>query len=346
MDRRQAVKDFGEGDLIAYATLQGGLRHLETSFGYWSYHRAGGMDITLGGPICAPGDRAEMVRRFLGHSRRPILFYLREPLLEDLEGSGLRCAGLGTDRNADTAALLARPGKEVRSACRKAVRAGIALEEVSVGSLSPSLRQSVAAINRQYLAKAECTVEMRFLNAPFRLREDGMRRFFLLTYRGREQNGVFGFAAINPIFNKGAIGGYLLDVLRFEQTKVWGVWLSTVYTLAELLEKEGRSLSLGFCPLHQVRHPRIGGSRALRYQVDWMARHFSAAQYLRRLRELKAMIPGKDEQRYFASHTRLAPATLYALMEAMGMGFRYLFGPDLLRVVREGWRKDAALVKP
>ena len=95
MDRRQAVQEFGDGDLISYATLQDDLEHLETSFGYWSYFRAGGMDITLGGPVCAPGDRTEMIRRFLSLSRRPILFYVRQDLLGELEGTGLRCAGIG-----------------------------------------------------------------------------------------------------------------------------------------------------------------------------------------------------------------------------------------------------------
>ena len=67
------MRAFGGGDLIGVTTLQAGLKWFETSFGVWAYQHVGGVDITLGGPLCAPSDRGEMLRRFLARSPRPML---------------------------------------------------------------------------------------------------------------------------------------------------------------------------------------------------------------------------------------------------------------------------------
>ena len=66
--RFAALRALGNGDLVEYATLQAGLSYLETSFGYWAYRRIGGVDITLGGPVCAIG---VMSNRSRGWFRRP-----------------------------------------------------------------------------------------------------------------------------------------------------------------------------------------------------------------------------------------------------------------------------------
>jgi lysylphosphatidylglycerol synthetase-like protein (DUF2156 family) len=328
------VQRHGQGDLIACSTLQHGLDVFETSFGFWAHRRVLGMDITLGGPICAPDDRPEMIRRFLSRSRRPVLFYVREDLVRALDGSGLHCAGIGIDRHVDLDALLARPARPVQGAVKQARRAGVRVEPLDLATLDPATRRRLDEITARYLAGAEVNKEMTFLNRPMSLVPDGMRRVFALRAGGH--GGVFGYAVLNPIYAAGAVTAYLLDILRFEPTRVWGVWLSTVHALAGRLAAEGVGLSLGFCPLHRVRPAPANGSRALQGQIDWMVRYLSSAQYLRRLRELKDLVPGPEEPRYLASFSRVALAPLYAFLEAMGVGFGYLFGPDLVKVLRQG----------
>ena len=288
----------------------------------------GRVDAYLGGPICDPADRGVMVERMLRASRRPMVFYVRAPMAVTLAEAGLKTAGIGVDRVLDVDALLEAPPKPVRGARRKADKAGFSIEEVAFGDVD---RARLDAISRTYLANAEIEREIAFLNRPMSYADDGMRRLFVLRQRDR----VFGFAVLNAIFRDGRVESYLLDLLRLEPTKQWGVWLATVHALAARLRDEGLGLSVGFCPLHDLWHPP-GASRALRLQLDRMEAWLSSAQYLRRLYELKATLPGSWEPRSMAVCTRSAPRALYAFMEASGVGFDYLFGPDLLRVLGRG----------
>jgi lysylphosphatidylglycerol synthetase-like protein (DUF2156 family) len=335
------IRAYAGGDLIAASTLQPGLQWFETSFGAWAYADVHGFDVTLGGPLCDPADRPEMIRRFLARSRRPILFYLREDLLELLEPTHLRCAGIGVDRHVDIPALLADPHPTVRGALKKAQKAGFRLRPIELAQLDADDRARLEHITTRYLARAQVGVEMAFLNWPMSYQDAGLRRVYALEKFDREHQGMFGYAVLNPIFDRGQRVGHLLDILRFEPTKLWGVWLSTVYTLARELDgpdRHGEQLSLGFAPLHRVQAAPRAGSRTLQAQFDWMVRYLSTAQYLQRLRELKDAIPGAEEQRYVASYTRAAPTVLYAFLRAMNVRFGPMFGPRLLDVLGQGVR--------
>lgn len=339
----ELVRRFGAGDLIACSTLQDGLERFETSFGAIAYRRVGGMAVTLGGPLAAPGDRLAVLERFLARHARPVFFYLCADVVRLLDGSGLFGAGMGVDRDVDLRRFLDEPPeKPVRGALRKAERARFSLAEIGFEHLSPGLRAELDAINARYLAAAKCHVEMAFLNRPMSYRPDGLRRLFLLEKRDREGSGVFGFAVLNPIFDRGAVQGYLLDILRLRPTRRWGVWPATVHHLARRMRDEGLGLSVGFAPLQRVRHPAQCPSRLLRAQLDGFARLVASAPYLRRLRELKELVPGRDEPRYFASFSRSLPVNLRALTEAMGVGLRDLLGADILHVFGEGLRAAAS----
>jgi lysylphosphatidylglycerol synthetase-like protein (DUF2156 family) len=330
------VREFGGGDLIAASTLQTGLQWFETSFGGWAYAKVGDVDLTLGGPLCAPEDRPEMIRRFLGFSRRPILVYLREDLLALLEGSGLGCAGIGVDRQVDLEALLGDPHRSVRGARKQAARAGLRLRPLEI--LDPPTRRRLEAITARYLARASVKVEMAFLNWPMDYGAAGLRKIYALEKFDREHQGMFGYAVLNPIFDRGRRTGYLLDILRFEPTRLWGVWLATVHALAAALAGTGEQLSLGFAPLHRVRPAPRAASPVLQVQLDWMVRYLGTTPYLQRLGELKDAIPGPEEPRYIASYTPVAPVVVHAFLRAMKVRVSSLLGPGLLRVLGEGVR--------
>lgn len=332
--RVELVRRFGDGDLIACSTLQPDMRWFETSFGAIAYRSVFGLDVTLGGPLAAPTDRAAVIERFLATRRRALLCYVRADVMRLLDGSGLHGAGMGVDRHVDLPALLAAPDKAVRGAIKRAARAGVTVEPMDFAALDEATRARLAEINARYLARAECTVEMSFLNRPMSVEPDGLRRLFLVRERGR----LFGFVVLNPIFDRGAVTSWLLDILRFEPTKVWGLWLSTVHALAARVHREDAGLSVGFAPLHRIQRPPCNASRALGAQMDLMVRLLSSAQYVRRLRELKELVPGREEPRFFASPSRSALTSLFALMEVSGIGWRYLFGRDLVRVLARGVR--------
>ena len=333
----ELVRSFSEGDLIAYATLHSGLSHFDTSYGRWSYRRVGGIDVTLGGPLCAAQDRLDMARAFLAQSRKPLLCYLRRDFMSCVAASGLHATGIGVDRVVDVSQLLHSPAPEIASARKKALKAGLTLQPLDMQRITPTVREELTAIQADYLTRAQCTVEMSFINRPMDFANDGMRRFFTL----QTHEGLLGFGALNPVFRRGAVTHYLLDILRFRKTKLWGIWLTCVSLLAEQLHAEGVGLSLGFAPFHHIATPS-NHSRVATMQMKSLARWLGHAQYVQRLRELKALVPGTEEPRFLASHTRVALLNVLAIMEASGVEARRFFGPDLIRTLMRSLRAQAS----
>ncbi len=330
IDRAAAIRRFGR-DPIACSTLQHGLDYFDASFGYIAFRHVLGMDITLGPPICSPDDQAELIDRFVRSRKRPILCYVDASTLDDAQLSGrkLHAAGMGVDKDVDLATILAEPTTAVRSASRKAARVGFEVREIDLRALDPRFAGRVESITRTFVARSQVPVEMAFLNRPMSLHPDGMRRVFALLREGE----VFGYTVLNPWFRDGVPAGYLLDIVRFERTRIWGVYLATVRALAERLAHEGVELSLGFCPLWRVADPPCGGSSWLQAQMRWMERSLREVEYVKRLQGMKSLVPGPMRPRFFASFSRSALSAFVAVVGACGVGLRTIFGPDLLRAI-------------
>lgn len=335
--RIEIVRQHGH-DPISYSTLQPTMQYFDTSFGYIAYKRVWGMDITLGPPVCHTRDYREMIARFLSFSPRPIFCYVQQDFFESLGTSKLHCAGMGIDRYVNYAKLFSEPSKEVKGALKKADKSGFQLEAVNFQNLTQPMRKRLDEISTNFFRKARCAREMTFINRPMSFHDDGLRRTFLLTRQSHEHTDPFGYAVLNPVFNSGHIDGYLLDILRFEPTRQWGVWFSTVWHLARLLHKENKFLSLGYCPLHKLVPAPRQSSPWLEMQLGWMARYLASTQYIRRLHEMKSLIPGHDEPRFFASFSNSALVNFLALTHASGLTFSGMFSADLLRSVVAGLR--------
>lgn len=326
IDRAAVIRSHGR-DPIACSTLQRGLDYFDVSFGFIAYRRVLGMDITLGPPVCAANDRALLIERFVRTRKRPILCYVEEDVLAD--ASGLHCAGMGADKHVDLCALLEDPVAQVRSASRKARTAGFALRELDLAGIDAATMSRFADITRTFVARSQVPVEMAFLNRPMSLQPDGLRRVFALILRDEP----FGYTVLNPWFHDGSVAGYLLDIVRFEPTRIWAVYLATVVALAEQLAREGVALSLGFCPLWRVADPPREGSAWLQAQMRWMERSLSDVEYVKRLHGMKALVPGPVRPRFFASWSRSALSAFVALIGACGISWRTIVSPDLVRAI-------------
>lgn len=365
--RADLVRLHGE-DPIAFSTLQSGLRYCDASYGYIAYQRAWGIDITLGPPVAAPSDHATLIDRFLRTQRRPVFCYLRGDAAQQvLQVAALPprrrmyAAGMGVDRLLRTRDL-SSPGdslpKPLRGARKHARRAGFFLQAVDPQDLRAADLDRLAQITRAYLQKSQLPYEMRFLNRPFAPHEvqpaQARARTYLLTQRPRSDQPpqVFGYAVLNPWFASGRPSpvGYLLDILRCEPTRQWGVYYAAVDALCQQLSTEGvADLSLGFCPLHQtqVEDPHEAGdtsllpstSPILSAQVAWLERQLAAVPYVQRLRDLKMSLPGRSCRRYFVGPSPLFVPAFVALMGACGVRLGSLLGPSLWQSALQA-RKD------
>ncbi len=316
--KQDLIRAYGS-DPIAYSTLHPGLAYFETSFGYVAYQPVLGFAMALGPPICADNDRAEMIERFMRQHRRPIFFYVRRDvanLVASLAGSRFFMSGMGVDKVLPLDATPLELHPKVRGALKKAQRAQLRVVEVRPSELRGHERERINSITRSYLQKSSVQVEMRFINRPLSFHDDGLARMFVLQ-QGPEAR-VFGYVVLDPYFDKGRIQGYLLNLIRCEPTRLWGVYYSAVAMLGSMLKAEGiEQFSLGFCPLVDVNVE--GCSPWLSRQVQWMEQKCATIEYLARLREMKEVFPGHSPQRYFVTPSPWVATTVLALTLASGV---------------------------
>jgi lysylphosphatidylglycerol synthetase-like protein (DUF2156 family) len=321
--RTDLVRAFGT-DPISCSTLQAGLSYVDTSFGFVAYRRVAGFDIALGPPICDRADRLALLEKFVVAVRRPLFVYLLDDdaaLACYAGGRGFRRCGMGIDKIVPLH-VECSTSPHVRGALKKAARAGLVVAEVFGSDVDAALRERLAAITRSYLARSAVPVEMRFLNRPFDVNDD-VGRLFVLRVAGE----VLGYAVVDPYKDGG-----LLNLLRFGETKLWGLYYAVAAILAERLRNEGaRELSLGWCPLVDI--DLEGALPILARQVRWMQQRFLHVKYLARLQEMKAAFAGHTVQRYLVTSTALGPALgpalVLALVRASGVPLPWMIGPQL-----------------
>jgi len=321
--RHEMLRSFGR-DPIAYSTLQPGLEYFDTSFGYIAHQRRLGCDVTLGEPICDPADRAVLITRFLAGRARPVLAYIGAEVaasLGEIAPGRFFCPVLGVDKVIALGGDDPLAAREVRGAVRRADKRRFTVRRCPPGALAGPLRARLGEIGAGYVARSPARREMRFLNRPTAFDDDGLARLYLLFCDG----GLFGYAVLDPSFEGGRPRGFLLNQLRFEPTRLWGVYYAVVAKLAAELRAEGlHELSLGCSPFHDAPGARLAGGRRSRVLDAQLA----LLQAVRRrlydvdpLVRIKATIPGAEHPRYLAIPSRWPLRPVLALTKLMGLSF-------------------------
>ncbi len=301
------------GDPIAVSTLQPGLSYFDTPVGYVAYQRAFGVALSLGGPICAPQHEVELARRFLAEVPDAALFYVGDHLARSIRGLTFRTS-LGADRVLDLTRADTFDSGPAKSAARKAERAGFHLEQLCLDGASAEDRAFLQRVSATALQRSVVPFEMRFLNRPMGYQTSGPSHVFALVQKGKR----FGYAVIDPYFEGGEIKGYLLNLLRFEPTSLWGVYLATVQALAKRLAAEGIfELSLGFCPLAQLDVDN--SSAVMRPQLRWLEKKYGQIDYLARLYEMKRELEGEWATRWLVTKTPQLVTPMLAFLELTGV---------------------------
>jgi lysylphosphatidylglycerol synthetase-like protein (DUF2156 family) len=318
--RLEWLRRYG-ADPIAVSALQPGLSYFDAPEGFVPYQRAFGVALSLGGPICAPEARVALARRFLAQVPGSALFYVERELAEAVGGLSFRAA-LGSDRVLDLRAVDTLADSRVQAAARKAAKAGFALEPLDLARASSDELAFLQRVTACALERSVAPFEMRFLNRPMTYEAGGPERIFALSQKGQR----FGYAVLDPCFRDGVPSGYLLNLIRFEPTSIWGVYLAVVHALAGLLQAEGvHRLSLGFCPLRELDIER--SSAPMRPQLRYLARHYAAAPYLERLHTMKSAFGGAWASRWLVGRSPQLLTPFLALLE--------LSGASVLELARE-----------
>jgi lysylphosphatidylglycerol synthetase-like protein (DUF2156 family) len=322
-DRRHHLALYGD-DPISASTLQPDLEAFATEAGYVAWKRVRGYDVTLGPPVCAPEARPELLRRFLQGRARPFFCYLREAdarQLAEVAPGRFHFASIGVEHVLDLRVSRLRWAGPIEGALRKARRAGLRLTPCSRAWCEGEGRGLLADLTARFLARSQQGLEMRFTNRPL-LPEGDPGRLFLLEKEDREGRGPFGYVVLDP-YRTPEGAGWLLNLVRFQPTRLWGVYLSTVALVAELLHREGAvQLSLGLSPLHRAEvAPALRTSVLLDWQMRLLMGVRSRFYDFSALEAMKDGFGGQHWQRYVALPTRFVPGPLGALVEAMGLSW-------------------------
>ena len=129
---------------------------------------------------------------------------------------------------------------------------------------------------------------------------------------------LFGFFTLDPYRRRGELVGGQLHQIRFEPTRIWGVYYTVVAWAAEWLRERGLAhLALGACVLDEVERreglPRFWGAELLGQLAH---DHLDRFHSMTRLTQMKLTFPGRSIRRFLAGPARLPLAPLVRLMAA------------------------------
>ncbi|WP_165903645.1 phosphatidylglycerol lysyltransferase domain-containing protein [Hymenobacter gummosus] len=305
-------------DPNAYATLQPGLQYFDHPAGFVAYRRALAGPVVLGDPVAEPARLPELLAAFRRAHPRSVFGYLSEAgaaALARAEGRRLRFVRIGVERCLELQREAAF-SPAILGALKKARKARLEVVERDLNALTPAEYAQLQAINAQFIRLSPAKKEIGFISRALQLAPEPDVRFFVIQ-AGAEAQPI-GFCVLDPWYEGARLKGYQLHQFRLLPTKIWGVFLSVVATLAEQLRTEGHAaLSLGGCigAACQGAQP-LPASAVYDYCRDTTFRLIDRYHPLTNLSRNKFEFAGPDLPRYLAAPHRLPLLPLLRLARA------------------------------
>ncbi|MBD2766283.1 DUF2156 domain-containing protein [Hymenobacter sp. BT664] len=244
-DRLEKLRQWSS-DPNAYATLQPTLCYFDHPHGYLAYRRVLAGNVVLGDPIAKPGKIEELFADFLKAYPTSVFGYLSETAAAALARVGkqpIHFVRIGVERCVNLTDQAPFSGS-ISGALKKAGKANLQLVERDLSRISADELAQLRQINEQFISLSQSKKEIGFISRAMRFEPEPDVRFFVIQ-AGAEGKPI-GFLVLDPWYEGSRLQGYQLHQFRLGPTKVWGVFLSVVAMLIQLLSGEGFSrLSLG-----------------------------------------------------------------------------------------------------
>ena len=298
----QFVKEYGSCTL-AYSTLQPGVQHFLTEWGFQAYQRRGGISIAMGNPIGDPEHFENIVSAFLEAHPRPSYWQVTEPVARILEGRGFYVNHIGADmeldlRNYDFS------GKK-KQKLRQAMRRWSRQEQGDFCEIRemPFSEIDMTSINELSIAWKKTRVvrrqELRFLTRPAVFDDEiDVRKFFAF------QNGTLqGFVFFDPIYRGRSVIGYSTATKRRLPGAPNGVEEAITGIALQKFQLEGLEvLSLGLLPFYQLDDTGFRSNRLLGLSFRFWERFGNRVMFnFRGHNDFKHRFRGKIIKVYHAS---------------------------------------------
>lgn len=235
-------------DPNAYASLQPGLHYFDHDLGYIAYRKVLSGNVVLGDPVAAPENLSELLSAYLKAHPHSVFNYLSESSVKSLQVASrkrMNFMHIFFDRTLDLPYTFPYT-PSIQGALKKALKANVRLVERDLSEMTPEELTHLKMIDDVFINQSRAKRELGFISRSMSFSKEPDVRFFFI-YENSQVLPI-GFCTLDPWYNKQKIVGYQLNQFRLGSTKLWGLYLSVVSMLTELLYAEGiLKLCLGGC---------------------------------------------------------------------------------------------------
>jgi len=293
---------------MSFSTMQPDMAYFELpGIGYIAYARYFRMQFALGDPVCAPGQRAEMLDRFLQQHPRALFVQVSKAVVDHLHG---RHGYYGTQFGSESKILLAdwslRGARKqiIRTAVNGARAQGIEIRE-------GGFDHDVKRISEAWIRTRRCkNKEIRFLIRPMLIDYREGTRYFYAMLNGE----AVGFIFFDPIYKDGRLAGYVPNISRSSSNFRQGLWYALMAHALEVFKEEGVPyIDLGLVPLQMDGGVEPQESRLLRATMSVIRERMDFLYNFKGLEFAKSRFQGRIEKTY-CCHRSAMPALAMTAM--------------------------------
>lgn len=225
------------------------MSYWDNGAGYAGYRTTLGQPSFLGDPVCAPGDRAALLDRLVHDFPSALFMQIHGETAAHLRKRGFYITPVGVENEIDTAnfSLRGRPMGDLRHYRNKALAGGVVVDEAAD---TPALRARLHPISAAWLPrKSWFQRELEFLARPFVEAPEPGVRIFTGSVAGR----LAAFVILDPMYDRGAVKGYTVTILRhYPDVPEGTVDFIVLHVIAALAREGVPLLSLGVSPFHRL----------------------------------------------------------------------------------------------
>ena len=314
------MQQYGNFALAYSATFQPDMDYFGNEQGFLAYKPVGSTAFVLSNPV-APIDGCEdLIRRFISEQSDVCFWQVSRPVAEILERIGFCVNEMGTETQIklDGYGFDGPRKRNFRRALSRSTHCGYTTMERSVTSFDREELKRVSERWRQ--TRGVKDREMTFLTRPVVLEDEiDVRKFFTFDREDKLQ----AFAVFDPIYENGAVVGYLSSAKRRLPEADSLVGYAILYHAIRTFHKEGkRILSLGLSPLCGIGNSDLVGDRLVGFGFRLVYRSplFNKFVYpLQGFAAHKQAFCGSVEQTYCAFKRRIALSQLIKMPRACNL---------------------------
>ena len=320
---------------LAYSALQKGMYQFTIAgVGYIPYAPPKPEDpcaYVLSNPICSAKDYSLITEKFIEKFPRVAFVQVTEDYAEVLHGLGLYVNELGyeTEISLKDYSFSGRIKEDVRRGLKRVSSLGMVVEELTgIGDID-GVAKELREVSKDWMsAKMVDDRELRFVARPAVYAQEAGVRKFVARLNGR----IEGFVFFDPMYDKGSVYGYHLDIIRARREAHPSTRRLIIKSALEVFKNEGcELLSLGISPELVKREERFRPNPVTRRALEMLYKYGNNIYPFKNLTFAKSRYGGgmrdgeyrdlnvKKKRVYFAHRSKIALREIYGAGRLTGV---------------------------